>query len=42
MLCGIENIHREPGLARWTIATETPVGRMRFSFPVRETSPHLT
>jgi hypothetical protein len=40
MLWGVEQIHREPGLARWTIATDTPVGRVRFSFPVRETSPH--
>jgi carbon monoxide dehydrogenase subunit G len=40
MLWGVESIHREPGLARWTIATDTPVGRVRFSFPVRETSPH--
>jgi carbon monoxide dehydrogenase subunit G len=39
MLWGVENIHREPGLVRWTIATDTPVGRVRFSFPVRETSP---
>lgn len=39
MLWGIEGIHREPGLARWTIATDTPVGRIRFSFPVRDTSP---
>ena len=39
MLWGVENIHREPGLARWNIATDTPVGRVRFSFPVRETSP---
>ena len=39
MLWGIEGIHREPGLARWTIATETPVGRIRFSFLVRDTSP---
>jgi carbon monoxide dehydrogenase subunit G len=39
MLWGVEGIHREPGLARWTIATDTPVGRIRFSFPVRETSP---
>jgi len=38
MLWGVEGIHREPGLARWTIATDTPVGRIRFSFPVRETS----
>lgn len=40
MLWGIEGIHREPGLARWTIATDTPVGRISFSFPVRETSPN--
>jgi carbon monoxide dehydrogenase subunit G len=40
MLWGIEGIHREPGLARWIIATDTPVGRIRFTFPVRETSPH--
>jgi hypothetical protein len=40
MLWGVEGIHREPGRARWTIATDTPVGRVRFSFPVRETSPH--
>ena len=40
MLWGVESIHREPGLARWTIATDTPVGRVRFSFPVRETSPN--
>jgi len=38
MLWGVESIHREPGLARWTIATDTPVGRIRFSFPVRDTS----
>src|SRR5262249_20128928 len=24
----------------WTIATDTPVGRVRLSLPVRETSPH--
>ena len=40
MLWGIEGIHREPGLARWIIATDTPVGRVRFTFPVRETSPN--
>src|ERR1043166_8627444 len=40
MLWGIEGIHREPGLARWIIATDTPVGRIRFSFPVRDTSPN--
>jgi len=41
MLAGVESIRREPGgVARWTIATETPVGHVRFSFPVHETSPH--
>ena len=40
MLWGVESIHLEPGLVRWTIATDTPVGRVRFMFPVRETSPH--
>jgi len=41
MLGGVEAIRRERGgIARWTIATETPVGHVRFSFPVRETSPH--
>lgn len=40
MLWGVEGIHREPGLARWTIATDTPVGRIRFSFPLRDTSPN--
>jgi carbon monoxide dehydrogenase subunit G len=41
MLGGVEGIRRETGgIARWTIATETPVGHVRFSFPVRETSPH--
>src|SRR3954447_18477070 len=41
MLPGVEGIRREQGgIARWTIATETPVGHVRFSFPVRETSPH--
>jgi hypothetical protein len=39
MLWGVESIHREPGLTRWTIATDTPVGRVRFTFPIRETSP---
>ena len=40
MLGGVEAIRREPGgIARWTIATETPVGHVRFSFPVHETSP---
>jgi carbon monoxide dehydrogenase subunit G len=41
MLGGVEGIHRAPGgIARWTIATETPVGHVRFSFPIHETSPH--
>src|SRR5438105_7278571 len=40
MLGGVEAIRREPGgIARWTIATDTPVGNVRFSFPVRESSP---
>ena len=42
MLGGVESIRHElGGVARWTIATDTPVGRVRFSFPVRETSPHV-
>src|SRR5437667_11245649 len=42
LLAGVEGIRREPGgVARWTIATDTPVGHVRFSFPVRETSPHV-
>src|SRR5437660_12932553 len=41
LLAGVESIRREPGgIVRWTIATETPVGRVRLSLPVRETSPH--
>jgi hypothetical protein len=41
MLGGVEDIRREPGgIARWTIATETPVGHVRFSFPIHETSPY--
>src|SRR5713101_1036199 len=41
LLAGVESIRREPGgVARWTIATDTPVGRVRLSLPVRETSPH--
>jgi carbon monoxide dehydrogenase subunit G len=41
MLGGVEGIRRDRGgVARWTIATETPVGYVRFTFPVRETSPH--
>jgi len=40
MLAGVESIRRElGGVARWTIATDTPVGRVRLSLPVRETSP---
>lgn len=40
-LGGVESIRREPGgVARWTIATDTPVGRVRLSLPVRETSLH--
>src|SRR5882672_10068770 len=41
LLGGVESIRREPGgVMRWTIATDTPVGRVRLSLPVRETSPH--
>src|SRR2546425_11909807 len=41
LLGGVESIRREPGgIVRWTIATDTPVGRVRLSLPVRETSPH--
>jgi len=40
LLGGVDNIRRESGgIARWTIATDTPVGRVRLSLPVRETSP---
>jgi uncharacterized membrane protein len=40
MLGGVESIRREPGgVTRWTISTDTPVGRVRMSLPVRETSP---
>src|SRR5437870_7668180 len=40
LLGGVESIRREPGgIARWTIATDAPVGRVRLSLPVRETSP---
>lgn len=40
-LGGVESIRREPGgVARWTIATDTPVGLVRMSLPVRLTSPH--
>ena len=41
MLGGVESIRREAGrVMRWTIETDTPVGHVKFSFPVRETSPH--
>src|SRR5437879_2080382 len=41
LLGGVESIRRESGgVTRWTIATDTPVGRVRLSLPVRETSPH--
>ncbi len=40
-LGGVESIRREPGgVMRWTIATDTPVGLVRMSLPVRQTSPH--
>src|SRR2546430_15662302 len=40
MLGGVEAIRREPGgIARWTIATDTPGGSVRVSFSVRESSP---
>ena len=41
MLGGVESIRREAGgVERWTISTDTPVGHVRFTFPVHETSPH--
>lgn len=41
LLGGVESIRREPGgVMRWTIATDTPVGLVRMSLPVRQTSPH--
>src|SRR3981081_3133723 len=40
LLAGVDNIRRESGgIGPWTIATDTPVGRVRLSLPVRETSP---
>jgi carbon monoxide dehydrogenase subunit G len=40
LLGGVDSIRRESGgVTRWTIATDTPVGRVRLSLPVRETSP---
>ena len=42
MLPGVESIRRETaGVMRWTIVADTPVGNVRFSFPVRETSPNV-
>ena len=41
MLAGIESVRREPGgVVRWTISTDTPVGSVRMSLPVRDTSAH--
>jgi carbon monoxide dehydrogenase subunit G len=41
LLGGVESIRRESGgVVRWTISTDTPVGQVRLSLPVRETSPH--
>jgi carbon monoxide dehydrogenase subunit G len=41
LLGGVESIRRESGgVARWSIATDTPVGLVRMSLPVRQTSPH--
>jgi len=41
LLGGVESIRRESGgVMRWTIATDTPVGLVRMSLPVRQTSPH--
>jgi len=41
LLGGVESIRGEPGgVMRWTIATDTPVGLVRMSLPVRQTSPH--
>src|SRR6266853_1305478 len=43
LLGGVESIRREPGgVMRWTIATETPVGLVRMSLPVRQTSPRAS
>src|SRR5260370_20159604 len=40
LLAGVERIRREPGgVARWAIAPGPPVGRVRLTLPVRETSP---
>jgi uncharacterized membrane protein len=41
LLGGVDSIRSESGgITRWTIATDTPVGRVRLSLPVHETSPH--
>jgi carbon monoxide dehydrogenase subunit G len=41
MLAGVESVRRESGgVVRWAISTDTPVGRVRMSLPVQETSPH--
>ncbi len=41
LLGGVESIRRESGgTMRWTISTDTPVGRVRLSLPVRDTSQH--
>ncbi len=38
LLSGIESIRREAGgIARWTISADTPIGHVRFSFPVQQT-----
>jgi uncharacterized membrane protein len=40
LLGGVDSIRRESGgTVRWMIATDTPVGRVRLSLPVRDTSP---
>jgi carbon monoxide dehydrogenase subunit G len=40
LLAGVDSIRREAGgIMRWMIATDTPVGRVRLSLPVRDTSP---
>jgi carbon monoxide dehydrogenase subunit G len=40
LLGGVDSIrHESGGIVRWMIATDTPVGRVRLSLPVRDTSP---
>jgi carbon monoxide dehydrogenase subunit G len=42
LLVGVDSIRRESGgIVRWTIATDTPVGNVKLSLPVRETSPRV-